>query len=191
MDPDQDVPDDFDDDLDDEFFDDDEVEPAAVSNSRYKRRIEQPAPSSGTTSNATTWVFVGLAVAAIVGLLLWLQPWKSTPLDVVSVQNERVDLAEFPGANGCFWRFEIEIANTANERVWVTGVELFMNDQIVRPEVNFGSLQPGIESAIPVEVFLGNTQANGRCLVPERIDHSPVDVLHATLDEMFTARIAF
>ena len=132
----QDAPDTF-----DEDFLDDEVEPVSVPSARYKRRIEPPGHSS-RSANRMTWVFVGLVLAAVVGLVLWLQPWKSTPLDVVSVQNERVELTEFPGADGCFWRFDVEIANTTNEQVWITGVEVFLNDQIQRPCLLYTSPSP-------------------------------------------------
>jgi hypothetical protein len=181
------------DEFDDDHLLDDPIEapPSGSSADRYKRRVEsRPAPTS-TGGRGKALATAVVLLAGIAGLLLWLQPWSSAPLDVKSVQNERVDLVELIGANGCFWRFDVEIANTVDERVWITSVELFLNDELVRPDIAYGFIDPGVESSIPVEIFLGDTGGTGVCPAARTIDHSKVDVVHATIGDIFTAGTTF
>jgi len=177
------------DEIDDDFVGDAPAERAAPAD-RYKRRVETRAPAAETGSGRSLAIATVL-IAAIAGLLLWLQPWKSTPLELTAITNERVELIEVAGPSACVWRFDIEIKNTTDERVWITSVDMFLNDEAVRPKFAFGFIDGGVESAMPVEVFLGSANANGRCPAVAGLDHSPIDVVHATVGESSTASIAF
>ena len=166
------------------------VAPTGAPAERYKRRVETRAPAT-KASRAKTWATVGILLAGIAGLLLWIEPWNSSPLEITSVQNERVDLVQLPGADGCFWRFDIEIANNADEQVWITSVELFLGGRPMRPEDSYGFIAPGVTSAIPIDLFLGDPDPDGRCPTAAALDHSPLDIVHATTSDIFTATASF
>lgn len=192
------------DDVEDDFEDDFEViedghsqdpnlvqgPPSASSTDRYKRRVEHRS-STPTPGRGTALAVAGVVIAGVAGLLLWLQPWNSTPLEITSVESERVELVERAGADACFWRFSIEIANNADERVWITAVELFLNNDPVRPDNVYGIIEPDVASAIPIEIYVGQPNA-GQCLTTADVSHSAISVRHATIgDGEYTARKAF